>query len=359
MKNDNSNWGRWVIAGTVLALFLAFTTDQILNNVYDSSNTALRTKLVSGGGTPVAVGTATPLNFGTPGVLAAFAATELGAYPGSACTPPALALSTSAAGVWTCATPVPSGGAGASPVTITLANASSTGTTTNKLAKVNTDGTAVIVATTDTTGAIGPVVSGAGTTGSAVIQVIGSASCVFDGATTAGDYVGISSGTAGDCTDVGSTFPSLVSVLGVVTSTNGGAGTYTVIFDTPDIMNATNIKGGNPGKGNTVDFTYSGKLNVAGINAISASATPAAHDRQINCTSGSSSDQTYTLPASTGGGRVISVTKVDAGTKACIVGRAGGDTLNGATTKTLSFQWQTETCSDFVSGTWVCQGDGI
>lgn len=51
--------------------------------------------------------TATPLAFGTPGDIAVFNATEFGTYPGSACTPPALALSTDKAGVWTCATPVP------------------------------------------------------------------------------------------------------------------------------------------------------------------------------------------------------------------------------------------------------------
>lgn len=352
---------RWFLAGTVLVILVGITTDQIMNNVYDSSNTALRAEIVSGGGTPVAPVTGS----GTTGDLASWSSSSaLTNYAGAACTPPALALSSSAAGVWTCATPVPAAtptagaGGGASPVTISLANASSTGTTVNKLAKVNTDGTAVIVATTDTTGAIGPVISGAGTTGTAVIQVIGQANCVFDGATTAGDFVGISSGTAGDCTDVGSTFPSLTSVVGIVTSTNGGAGTYSVIFDTPDIMNTTNLKGGNPGKGNTQDFTYSGKLNVTGSTAISASATPAAHDRIIYCTSGSSSDATYTLPSATGTGRVVDVWKIDSGTKACILGRSGSNTLNGATTLTLSAQYNHETCIDQATNVWLCVGNG-
>lgn len=393
-----------LLLGFVAATLVAATTEQIWQNIYNSGSNAIQVTVVGGSGTPIAVGTAyttvedeatpltqqatlnftgsavscannsgasrtdctitgggntpTPLTFGTPGVLAAFAATELGSYPGSACTPPALALSTNAAGAWTCATPVPSGAGGASPVTITLANASSTGTTANKLAKVNTDGTAVILGTGDTTGGIGPVISGAGTTGSAVIQVIGSASCVFDGGTTAGDFVTGSVTTAGDCHDAGSAFPDLTAVLGIVTTTNGGAGTYTVIFQTPDIMNATNIKGGNPGKGNTVDFTYSGKLNVTGSTAISASATPAAHDRNIYCTSGSSSDQTYTMPAATGTGRVIDVWKVDSGTKSCILGRAGSDTLNGATSKTLATQFNHEVCIDQATNVWLCTGDG-
>lgn len=387
-----------LLLGFVAATLVAATTEQIWQNIYNKSSNAIQVTVVGGSGTPVAVGTAyttvqdeatpltqqstlnfigsavscvnnggssstdctitgggntpTPLAFGTPGVLAAFAATELGAYPGSACTPPALALSTSAAGVWTCATPVPAVSGGASPVTITLANASSTGTTTNKLAKINTDGTAVILGTSDTTGGIGPVVSGAGTTGSAVIQVIGLASCVFDGGTTAGDFVTGSGTTAGDCHDAGSAFPDLTAVLGIVTTTNGGAGTYNVVFQTPDIMNATNIKGGNPGKGNTVDLTYAGKLNVTSITAISASATPAAHDRYIRCTAGSSSDQTYTLPEATGSGRVLEIKKIDSGTKACIVARATNDLIDGATSVTLSAQYQAVVVFDAATDVW-------
>jgi hypothetical protein len=55
----------------------------------------------------VAAVTPTPLVFGTPGDIAVFSATELGTYPGTACTPPALALSSDKSGAWTCATPVP------------------------------------------------------------------------------------------------------------------------------------------------------------------------------------------------------------------------------------------------------------
>ena len=216
------------------------------------------------------------------------------------------------------------------------------------------------------------MISGAGTTGSAVIQVIGSASCVFDGATTAGDFVTGSSTTAGDCHDAGNTFPSSTAVLGIVTTTNGGAGTYTVIFQTPDIMNATNIKGGNPGKYPTpqptptivptatpaVNISYAGSLNVTGSTAISSSATPTASDRNIYCTSGSSADQTYTMPAATGTGRVIDVWKVDSGSKACILGISASNRLNGATTLTLSAQYGHETCIDQATNVWLCTGNG-
>src|SRR5207248_2891120 len=90
----------------------------------------------------------------------------------------------------------------ASAVSLEVTNDTTTGTTVNKLAKLTgAPSTAIITATTDTAGAFGIVVGGAGTSGSAQIARIGTASCVFDGATTAGDYAVISSTTAGDCHD--------------------------------------------------------------------------------------------------------------------------------------------------------------
>src|SRR5439155_14029921 len=85
--------------------------------------------------------------------------------------------------------------------------------------------------TSDTKGAIGIVVAGAGTSGNAQITRTGTASCVFDGATTAGDYVQISSTTAGDCHDDGAAFPtSGGQILGRVLSTNGAGGTYAMVL---------------------------------------------------------------------------------------------------------------------------------
>src|SRR5437899_6072259 len=103
-----------------------------------------------------------------------------------------------------------------------IANDTTTGTTVNKLAKLTgAPSTVVIAATSDTKGIVGVVVSGAGTTGNARIAMAGVASCVFDNATTAGDYVTISSATAGDCHDAGSTRPGSGQILGLVLSTNG------------------------------------------------------------------------------------------------------------------------------------------
>lgn len=115
---------------------------------------------------------------------------------------------------------------------IEVANAGTTGTTLNMLAKLSgAPSTALITATTDAGGAVGIVVAGAGTTSNAVIAVGGTASCVFDGATVAGDYVQISGTIAGNCHDAGSTYPTSGQVIGRVLSTNGAGGTFPVLIN--------------------------------------------------------------------------------------------------------------------------------
>lgn len=116
-------------------------------------------------------------------------------------------------------------------IAIPIPNASSTGTTLNKLTKLTGVGTAVILGTTDTTGAIGICSSGCGTTGSATISRFGMQSCVFDGATTANDYVQSSTTVAGDCHDVGGVYPISGQTIGRILSTNGSGGTYSVVMD--------------------------------------------------------------------------------------------------------------------------------
>ncbi|MGA8491543.1 MAG: hypothetical protein WB711_14040 [Terriglobales bacterium] len=120
-----------------------------------------------------------------------------------------------------------------------IPNAAATGTTLNKLAKVTgTPATAIITSTSDTNGVIGVVVDGAGTTLSAQIARGGQASCVFDGATTSGDYVQISSTVAGDCHDAGATYPGPGQVLGRVLSTNSSGGTYAMLIAGADVQSA-------------------------------------------------------------------------------------------------------------------------
>lgn len=109
-----------------------------------------------------------------------------------------------------------------------IANDTTTGTTINTLAKIIANGSAaaaVITATTDTTGAIGIVTGGAGKTGSAQIATQGIALCQFDAtAINVGDWVQISSTTAGDCHDAGATKPASGEIVGHAV-TGGAAST--------------------------------------------------------------------------------------------------------------------------------------
>ena len=134
-----------------------------------------------------------------------------------------------------------------------IANASSTGTTLNKLAKLSgAPSTALISATTDTGGIVGVVIGGAGTTGNAQIAVSGQATCAFDGGTTAGDYVQNSGSVAGDCTDAGLTYPSSHQVIGRVLATIGSAGNAAIVVFPPEIEAST---GGGGGSGTVTSVT--------------------------------------------------------------------------------------------------------
>lgn len=108
-------------------------------------------------------------------------------------------------------------------------NSASTGTVINKLAELTGNPSTVVIAGAgDAGGVVGIVVAGAGTAGNATLQLSGPVPCVFDGATTAGDYVQISGSTAGDCHDSGASYPTSNQVLGRVLSTNGSGGAYTM-----------------------------------------------------------------------------------------------------------------------------------
>src|SRR6185437_4232462 len=85
------------------------------------------------------------------------------------------------------------------------------------------------------------------------IATQGFAQCVFDGATTAGGYVQISSTTAGDCHDGGSSRPLSTMTVGRVLSTNAAGGTYTVALS----IGVTNTAGGGSG---TVNSGTGGQL---------------------------------------------------------------------------------------------------
>jgi hypothetical protein len=127
--------------------------------------------------------------------------------------------------------------------TISVANEGATGTTVNTLTKLTgAPSTAILAATTDVGGIVGVTIGGAGITSNALIQQMGPVPCVFDGATTAGDYVVISSTVAGNCHDFGSGFPAPGQRIGRVLSTNLGAGTYVIDLFPPEERNAINLQ---------------------------------------------------------------------------------------------------------------------
>jgi len=102
------------------------------------------------------------------------------------------------------------------------------------LTKINTNGLAIRTAAGDSTGILGIVVNGAGTTGNAQIAIAGKALCSFDGPTQAGDYVQASSIYGGSCHDVGASYPSSGQVLGRVLQTDANAGSWYVYLFGPE-----------------------------------------------------------------------------------------------------------------------------
>jgi hypothetical protein len=166
---------------------------------------------------------------------------------------------------------------GTSADAIEIANAGTTGTTVNHWAKLTgAPSTAVISATTDTDGAVGLVVAGAGTTGSAVLARNGMGSCVFDGATTAGDYVQLSSTVAGDCHDAGSTRPTSGQILGRVTTTNGAGGTFAMTISGLGIAGVPASSGANTALSNLAAVAINQPLTTGAGTVAALTTTPAA-----------------------------------------------------------------------------------
>lgn len=125
-----------------------------------------------------------------------------------------------------------------------LINDTVTGTTANKLVKLS-GGKAILATTADTKGLVGIAAMDAGTSGSVAVATHGLTACVFDGATTADNYVVASTTTAGACHDMGATYPDDKQVLGRVLSTNGAGGTYTLLLFPQEIRAPALIYSGN------------------------------------------------------------------------------------------------------------------
>jgi hypothetical protein len=138
----------------------------------------------------------------------------------------------------TLTSPVINGGTFSGNVVSVFNNNTGVGTGLNQIAKLTTvscptaSACAIVTATTDTGGAIGVCISTCGNGPTSSISTVGQTPCIFDGATTAGDYVQISSTLTGTCHDSGSaTFPtSGGQVIGRVLLTGAGGVTAIDLF---------------------------------------------------------------------------------------------------------------------------------
>src|SRR5581483_228541 len=185
-------------------------------------------------------------------------------------------------------------------------NDGTTGTGTNLIVKLNGNNQVVKVGTSDTE-ALGICVSGCSTTGSAQIAISGTASCVFDNTSTAGHYVQISTGTAGDCHDAGSSVPTSGGTIIGKVSAGGTAGTHQVaMLITP------------PGSTGGTGCTVSGSAGAVFNNGSSACTT------DTNITTDSSGNETLVSVTTSGSNGGISGTE---GTGAGLTAGAGTDLL--------------------------------
>ncbi|HST80070.1 MAG TPA: hypothetical protein VLN58_16410 [Verrucomicrobiae bacterium] len=104
------------------------------------------------------------------------------------------------------------------------------GTGGNLLARLDGTGGVQHTSITDTSGIIGVVIGGSGTTGNAQIAYSGVVSCSFDTAAVAGDYVVNSSRSAGFCSDGGSAYPASGQVVGRILRSSGTPATIPILL---------------------------------------------------------------------------------------------------------------------------------
>jgi hypothetical protein len=144
-------------------------------------------------------------------------------------------------------------------VTQGYTNDGTTGTANGLIAKLNGNDQAVKVGTSDTE-ALGIVVSGGATSGTAQVAVSGTAACTFDNTSTAGHYVQIATGTAGDCHDAGAALPTSGGTIIGRVADGGAAGLHNVaIALTPPGGSG----GGSPaGSTNDVEINSSGSFGA-------------------------------------------------------------------------------------------------
>jgi hypothetical protein len=161
----------------------------------------------------------------------------------------------------------------AGPSTVSYTSNSSTINLLQRLTTVSSASRAVDATTSDVTGLIGIASSTQAPGSTVLVTVYGTASCAFDGATTAGDYVQASTTVAGNCRDVGASYPATNQVLGFVLSSNGAAGAYTLFLFGVEIRGNAAAVSSVFGRTGTVTAN-SGDYSVAQITGAAPLASP-------------------------------------------------------------------------------------
>lgn len=114
------------------------------------------------------------------------------------------------------------------------------GTIVHRLAKPTVPGSLgelsslTVLSTLDTGGALGIVVAKDPSSTNVTLAYFGRPDCDFDGPTTAGDYITISSTLAGGCHDAGPTFPTSGQLIGRTLNSNASSGTYPIALFPPE-----------------------------------------------------------------------------------------------------------------------------
>jgi len=151
------------------------------------------------------------------------------------------------------------------------------------------------------------------------------------------------------------------NVTGVVAEANGGTGAN----NTPGAAGHYLRSNGTHYVDNTIQAADVPTLNQSttgnaatanqlfdNLKAISSSPyTVLAADSYITCDA-TTGPITINLPAATGSGREISVKKIDSTANACTPTRAGSDTIDGATSYSLTVQYAASKVVDQASGSW-------
>ena len=145
---------------------------------------------------------------------------------------------------------------------------SSSGTVLNELAKLDFNGLAATPITTDSAGIVGIVTGGAGSSGQVQIAYSGVAACLFDHSFNArGNYVGISHSRAGNCSDLGGSYPTSGQVIGrVLQATSGVNNSAPVLLFGPEqrALPGGSVNSINTGSGLTGGpITASGTISIA------------------------------------------------------------------------------------------------